>query len=113
MKLSHTIAGTLVLGLLAGCSHATMAGAGVHVAKAHDEVNGCQPISSVQSTEGSESAAETDLRNRAGRMNANWVLISDKVENGGYVNFKGTAYNCPNDMASTMKPDASRSSDGT
>jgi hypothetical protein len=103
MKLSLAVVGTLALGLFAGCKSTTMAGAGVHVAKDKSEVVNCQPISSVESTEGSEGKAETDLRNRAGRMNANWVLVTDKVENGGYTNLKGTAYNCGHDAASAMK----------
>lgn len=90
-----------------------MAGAGVHVAKARTDVNGCQPISAVESTEGSEHGAETDLRNRAGRMNANWVLITDKVENGGYVNLKGTAYNCPKDLGIPTAGDSSDSGDSS
>jgi hypothetical protein len=82
-----------------------MAGAGVHVAKDRAEVNGCQPISSVDATQSSQEKAETELRNDAGRMNANWVLITDTVENAGFVNLKGTAYNCPKDTASAIKPD--------
>ena len=106
MKLSLLVLGTLAVGLFVGCAKTTMAGAGVHVAKDRAEVNGCQPISSVDATQGSQESAETELRNDAGRMNANWVLITDTIENGGYVNLKGTAYNCPKDTASTIKPDA-------
>jgi hypothetical protein len=97
MKLSLLSMG-LLMGLAACGPKVTMAGAGVHVAKARSEVTGCQPISAVASTQGSEEKAEADLRNRAGDLNANWVLVDDKVENGGYVNLKGTAYNCPKDM---------------
>lgn len=80
-----------------------MAGAGVHVAKDRSEVVDCQPISAVDATQGSQEKAETELRNNAGRMNANWVLITDTVENGGYVALKGTAYNCGSDAASRAK----------
>jgi hypothetical protein len=113
MKLSLSMMGCLAVGLFAGCTKPTMAGAGVHVAKARSDVNGCQPISAVESTEGSEERAETDLRNRAGRMNANWVLINDKVENGGYVNLKGTAYTCPKDMGIPTGDSSDSASDGS
>jgi hypothetical protein len=102
MKLSHLILGGVVLSGVAACGpKTTMAGAGVHVAKERSEVNGCQPISGVDATNSSEEKAETDLRNKAGTMNANWVLIDDKVENGGYVALKGTAYTCQKDLPGT------------
>lgn len=86
-------------GLIACGPKLTMSGAGVHVAKARNEVTGCQPISAVSSTQRSPEKAEVDLRNHAGDLNANWVLIDDKIENAGMVNLKGTAYTCPKDMA--------------
>ncbi len=111
MKLSLLVMGTLGLGLFVGCAKTTMAGAGVHVAKDRAEVNGCQPISAVDATQSSQEKAETELRNDAGRMNANWVLITDTVENGGYVSLKGTAYNCSNDAATRAKAEAETSSE--
>lgn len=98
MKLSHLLSGLLILGAAACGPKTTMAGAGVKVAKDRAQVNGCQPISGVDATNSSDEAAETELRNKAGTMNANWVLIDDKTENGGYVALKGTAYTCPKDL---------------
>src|SRR5690348_7085209 len=109
MKLSLLCMSVLMSGLVACGPKVTMAGAGVHVAKERSQVTGCQPISAVASTKGSEEKAEADLRNRAGELNANWVLIDDKVENDGSVNLKGTAYTCPKDVATGG---AEASSDG-
>lgn len=106
MKLSHLMLGAVVLSSAAACGpKTTMAGAGVHVAKDRAAVNGCQPISGVDATNSSEERAETDLRNKAGTMNANWVLVDDKIENGGYVALKGTAYTCPKDQPGASSSD--------
>lgn len=72
----------------------TMQGASVQVASADSIVN-CQPIGGVEATAGSQEKAEIMLRNKAGTMNADMIVVSDTVENAGQVMLKGKAYSCP------------------
>ena len=89
---------------LLGCGPSlTLEGARAKVAPA-DAVARCSPISSVEGTGGSLEKAEIDLRNKAGTMNADRVVITDTAEAGGSVRLTGKAYGCAS--AQTGGPEA-------
>lgn len=88
-----TLSCLLFVPVLTSCSASlTLEGSGVRVAP--EATAECQPISAVEATGSSEEETEVLLRNKAGEMNANLVVIQDKAEAGGDHRFKGEAYNC-------------------
>lgn len=94
MKMIRSLA-VLALGLssLACAPALTMEGARVKVAPDTDIAN-CQGISSVDALAGSREEAEVLLRNKAGTMNADAVVITEAIENAGQVKLMGKAYSC-------------------
>jgi hypothetical protein len=85
---------SLALGCVACGPSLTMAGAGVKIGSA-DSVANCQVMGAVEATAGNQERAETMIRNNAGKLNAEVVVITDTTENGGKVRLEGKAYNCP------------------
>lgn len=69
----------------------TMEGAGVKVAEG---IGDCKAIQGVEATAGSKEAAEIDLRNQAGAMGGNGVVVEETTENEGQVRLKGKAIKC-------------------
>ena len=86
----------LALGMLTvACGPAlTMEGARVKVAPGAADVTNCQNISNVDALAGDKEAAEIMLRNKAGTLNADNVVVTETVENGGQVKLVGKAYSC-------------------
>lgn len=74
----------------------TMEGARVKILP-EAPVNTCNAISQVQGDGASHDKAEVMLRNHAGEMNANAVVVTENVDNGGQVRLIGKAYGCKSD----------------
>ena len=72
----------------------TMEGTRVKVLPSPEAATACEPISAVEVTEGGKDAAEIALRNKAGAMNANAVLIAETVEAQGKVKLIARAFGC-------------------
>jgi hypothetical protein len=80
--------------LLIGCAPSlTLEGTRAQVAPESD-VAACRPISSVQGSGDSKAEAEIALRNQAGQMNADRVVIGELLEADGRVKLSGKAYSC-------------------
>jgi hypothetical protein len=79
---------------LVGCGPSlTLEGARAQIAQ-KEAVVSCQPISNVDGAGGSKEKAEIALRNKAGTMNADRVVVTDTAEAGGQVRVTGEAYSC-------------------
>ncbi len=91
-----TLLPLLVLGVaVVACGpKLTLEGARVQVAPSMEELSACQPVSAVDAVADSKEKAEIALRNKAGAMSADRVLISDTLEAGGEVKLLGKAFSC-------------------
>ena len=84
----------LSLLLLAACGpKLTMEGARVKVAASLPAAT-CTAISTLLADGGSREKAEIVLRNKAGEMSANALVISETAENDGRYRLVGQAYGC-------------------
>jgi hypothetical protein len=90
---THKLLALLVVPSLLSCGpKLTLDGSGVRVAT--EAAADCQPISTVEATAPCEKDAEILLRNKAGAMNANLVVVQDRAEAGGEHRLKGETYSC-------------------
>jgi len=86
----------VVVGFLLGACgpKLSLEGARVKLLAPTDELGSCQPISNVDGSGGSKEGAEVAIRNKAGKMNADRVVVSDTLEASGKVKLVGKAYSC-------------------
>lgn len=70
-----------------------MAGARVKVAE-NANATSCHPISGIEAEAATREKAEILLRNKAGEMSANAVLITETIVNDGVVRLTGEALGC-------------------
>ena len=92
LPLALAVAG-LVLGAAACAPQLTQLGARVQVAKTISPVD-CRAIGDVDGAGSSQQSAQTRLRNAAGEMHANTVVISEAIDNQGQVSLHGQAFGC-------------------
>jgi hypothetical protein len=97
MRTTHSL--TVLLGLstlatLAACGPKLNAG-GVRVQVAETaQAPLCRPIGNVEGEGSDHEKAEINLRNRAGELNANTVVITEHAMTPGEVKLVGQAYGC-------------------
>lgn len=95
MKKLHAF---VVIGLglaAAACGPAlTFEGTRVQVAPSADSMANCQPISAVDVVGSTAEEAEILLRNKAGAMNADALVVTENLEAQGMVKLVGKAYSC-------------------
>jgi hypothetical protein len=89
-----TVTVAAACGLIACGPKLTFEGSRVKLLTLKDEIGNCQPISNVDGVGGSQEKAEISIRNRAGTMNADRVVITDALESSGRVKLVGKAYSC-------------------
>jgi hypothetical protein len=82
------------IALLTGCGpKLTAEGARARIATA-EAVNACRPVSNVDGKGKSKDEAEIALRNKAGEMNADSIVLADTSEGTDEVMMSGKAYSC-------------------
>ncbi|MBN1960068.1 MAG: hypothetical protein JW841_03915 [Deltaproteobacteria bacterium] len=72
----------------------SLEGSRVKLLDSADELSSCQPISNVDATAASKEKAEIIIRNKAGTMNADRVVIKETLEADGKVKLLGESYSC-------------------
>ena len=81
-----------VMGFFACAPQLTMEGAHVKLVESTTDVASCQGIGNAEGQGNSKDNAEIAIRNHAGTMNADIVVVKETIENGEQVKVTGKAF---------------------